>query len=55
MCVENGTIWVLFGHQVNKMNEKLSFKMGVKFAAPLHTGLNVLNTFYEISGVDKPN
>ena len=39
MCVSkmegNGS---LFRHQVNEMNEKLSFQMGVKFAAPLYMG-----------------
>ena len=29
VSVKNGRKWVLFRHQVNEMNEKLSFKMGV--------------------------
>ena len=36
VCVENGGKWVLFRHQVNEMKERLSFKMGVKFAARLY-------------------
>ena len=27
-CVENGLKWVFFQHQVNEMNEQLSFKIG---------------------------
>ena len=33
-----GRKWVLFRLQVNEMNEKLSFKMGVKFAASFYLG-----------------
>ena len=33
---------VLFRLQVNEMNEKVSFKMGVKCAASFHMGKNLL-------------
>ena len=38
VCVEKGRIWVPFQLQVNEMNEKMSFKMGVKFAVPFFMG-----------------
>ena len=40
VCVEKWRIWVPFGLQVNEMNEKMSFKMGVKFAALFYMGGN---------------
>ena len=30
------------------MNEKMSFKMGVKFAIPFFMGRNILDIFYEV-------
>ena len=33
-------IWVPFWLQVNEMNEKMSFKMGGKFAIPFYMGRN---------------
>ena len=41
--VENGRKWVLFRHQVNKMNEKLSFKMDVIFTSSFYMGKNCLD------------
>ena len=38
------------------MNEKISFKMGVNFAAPFYMGINFYIYYnYEIRGEDKPN
>ena len=37
------------------MNEKMSFKMGVKFAAPFYMGKQFLDILYAIRGEDKPN
>ena len=34
-----------FQHQVNVMNEKLSFKMGVKYAASLYMGKDLLDIY----------
>ena len=36
MCVQKRRIWVPLRLQVNEMNEKISFKMGVKFAVPVY-------------------
>ena len=33
-------IWVPFRLQVNEKNEKMSFKMRVKFAVPVYMGRN---------------
>ena len=33
-----GNIWVPFQLQVNEIDEKMSFKMGVKFAVPVYIG-----------------
>ena len=38
MCVVKRRIWVPFWLQVNDMNEKISFIVGVKAAAPFHMG-----------------
>ena len=46
MCVQNLRKRVLFWLQVNEMNEKMSFKMGVKFAASFHTGKNFLDVWH---------
>ena len=46
VCVENGREWVLFPHQVNEMNEKLSFKMGVIFTTSNYMGENCLDVLY---------
>ena len=51
MCVEKQRIWVPFRLQVNEMNEKMSFKMGVKFAVPLHLDSIFLYISYEIRGI----
>ena len=50
MCVikreEYGSLFQL---QVNEMNDKMSFKMGMKFAVPLYIG-RILRIFYETGG-----
>ena len=51
MCVEKQRIWVPFRLQVNEMNEKMSFKMGVKFAVPLDLDSIFLYISYEIRGI----
>ena len=38
VCVQKGRKWVLFRLQLNEMNEKMSFKMGVKFGASFYMG-----------------
>ena len=35
VCVENGRKGVLFQHEVNEMNKKSSFKMGVIFTSSI--------------------
>ena len=30
------TVWLPFRYQANVMNKRMSFKTGVKFAAPIH-------------------
>ena len=42
------------GLGINLVNEKMSFKMGVKFAAPFYMGISS-DILYEIRGQDKPN
>ena len=37
-----------FRHQGNEMNENLSFKMGVRFAASLGMGENFLDILHEV-------
>ena len=34
--------------QVNEMNEKMSFKKGVKFAASFHMGKNYLDVWHAV-------
>ena len=50
MCVEKLRIWVPFLLQMNEMNEKMSFKMGVKFAVPFFMCMIILDILYEIRG-----
>ena len=40
--------WSFFGIEGNEMNEKFSFKMGVKFAASLNMGGNFLDILYKV-------
>ena len=55
VCVKKCRIWVPFQLQENEMNEKMSFKMGVKFAAPLYMGRIFSDVLYKIRGENKPN
>ena len=41
VCVQKGRTWVLFELQGSEMNENISLKMGVKFAASLNMGKNL--------------
>ena len=36
VCVEKRRTWVIFRLHANAMSEKMSFKIGVKFAASRH-------------------
>ena len=48
VCVQKLRKLVLFWFQVNEMNEKMSFEMGVQFAASFYMGksfLGVWNVF----------
>ena len=39
---------MLFRHQGNELNEKFSFKIGVKFAASLDMGENLLDILFKV-------
>ena len=50
-----GRKWVLFRLQVNEMNEKMSFKMGVKFAASFYLGKSYAmeTSFFSVTRIVK--
>ena len=45
---KKGIKWVIFQQQGNELNEKLSFKMGMKFAAFIDMGENFTDILYKV-------
>ena len=48
MCKKNEGNRLLFQHEINEINKKVSFKMGVRAAASLYMGANLLGILYTI-------